>query len=110
MNKFAIVAIVAASAATFGVAGAFAQAGGDFATADANHDQKVTLEEAMGVYPTLTQPVFDQADANKDGALDETEYGTLAGLVGMPGDSASGASGASDASGASGTSSASSGG
>ena len=82
MNKLAIVTLAAVSAATFGVAGAFAQAGGDFAAIDTNHDQKVTLEEAMGPYPTLTQSLFDQADANKDGSLDEAEYGTLGGLLG----------------------------
>jgi outer membrane lipoprotein SlyB len=86
MNKLAMIAVVAASAATFGVAGAFAQSGGDFAKADANQDKTVTMEEAMGVYPTLTKTIFDQADANKDGTLDEAEFGGLSGLVGQVGD------------------------
>ena len=91
MNKLAIVAVAAISAASFGVAGAFAQAGGDFATADADHDSKVTLVEAQGQFPTLTQTIFDQADANKDGSLDETEYGTLGALVGNIGGASSSA-------------------
>ncbi len=82
MHKLALLAAVAATALTFGAAGAYAQAGGDFATADANKDGAVTFEEAMGQYNTLTQDIFDQADANKDGKLDEGEYGSLQGLVG----------------------------
>jgi hypothetical protein len=84
MKKLALLAAAAATALTFGAAGAYAQAGGDFATADANKDGSVTFEEAMGQYNTLTQDVFDQADANKDGKLDETEYASLQGLVGQP--------------------------
>jgi hypothetical protein len=84
MNKLALIG-AAALTSVFMVGGAaFAQAGGDFAKADGNTDGKVTFEEAVGVYPTLTQELFDQADANKDAALDETEYGSLAGLVGQP--------------------------
>lgn len=81
MNKLTIVAIAALSAASFGVAGAYAQAGGDFAKADGNTDGKVSMTEALGVYPTLTQAQFDQVDTNKDGSLDEAEFGTLAGLL-----------------------------
>ena len=36
-----------------------------------------TSTKRMGVYPTLTQDQFDQADANKDGKLDAAEFGTL---------------------------------
>ena len=82
MNKLALMVAAAATVATFGVAGAYAQAaGGDFAKADANKDGSVTMEEAMGVYPTLTQDQFTKADANADGKLDEAEFGTLAGLT-----------------------------
>ena len=81
MKKLAIVVAAAATVATFGVAGAFAQAGGDFAKADANQDASVTFEEAVGVYSTLTQDQFNKADANADGKLDEAEFGTLQGLT-----------------------------
>lgn len=83
MNKFALVAAAALAATTFGVAGALAQAGStdSFDTADANNDGSVSFEEAMGVFPTLTQQLFDQADADHSGALDETEFGSLQGLT-----------------------------
>lgn len=80
VNKLTITAIAAVSAALFGVSGAYAE-GGNFANVDADHDSKVTLTEATGAYPTLTQAQFDQADSNKDGSLDEAEFGTLAGLL-----------------------------
>lgn len=89
MKKLTIVAIAALSAASFGVAGAYAQAGGDFAKADGNTDGKVSMTEALGVYPTLTQAQFDQVDTNKDGSLDEAEFGTLAGLLPTQNDSSS---------------------
>jgi hypothetical protein len=81
MNKLTIVAVAAVSAALFGVSGAIAQAGGDFASVDGNKDGKVDMTEATGVYPGLTQAQFDQADTNKDGSLDEAEFGSLAGLM-----------------------------
>jgi len=89
MKKLAILAAAAATALTFGAVGVYAQAGGDFATADANKDGSVTFEEAMGQYNTLPQDIFNQADANKDGKLDETEYASLQGLVGQPSGDAS---------------------
>src|SRR3569623_621725 len=89
MKKLAILAAAAATALSFGAVGVYAQAGGDFATADANKDGSVTFEEAMGQYNTLTQDIFNQADANKDGKLDETEYASLPGLVGQPSGDAS---------------------
>jgi hypothetical protein len=82
MNKLAIVAAAALATATFGMSAAFAQdATGDFAKADANKDGSVTLEEAMGVYPTLTQDLFTKADANADGKLDAGEFAALVGLT-----------------------------
>jgi len=82
MNKLALVVAAAATVATFGMAGAYAQqAGGDFTKADANKDGSVTFEEAVGVYSSLTQDQFNKADANADGKLDEAEFGTLAGLT-----------------------------
>ena len=81
MNKIAIYAAAAVTAVSFGVGGALAQAGGDFAKADANKDGAVTQEEAMGVFPTLTADLFTKADANADGKLDETEFAALQGLT-----------------------------
>ncbi|HZY69047.1 MAG TPA: hypothetical protein VFE52_10685, partial [Devosia sp.] len=85
MNKLALVAAAALSAATFGVA-AIAQESdttqaGDFDNVDANKDQLVSWDEAVGVYPTLTQDLFNQADANGDGSLDEAEFISLEGLT-----------------------------
>lgn len=84
MNKFALVAAAALSVATFGTAAAYAQAGSTdkFGDVDGNKDGMVTMTEAMGAYPTLTQAIFDQADANHDGNLDQTEFGSLQGLIG----------------------------
>lgn len=81
MNKLALVAAAALSAASFGAA-AIAQDNttGDFGNADANNDSVVSYDEAIGVYPTLTQALFDQADANGDGSLDEAEFTALVGL------------------------------
>ena len=81
MNKIAILTAAAVTAVSFGVGGALAQAGGDFAKADANKDGFVTQEEAMGVYSTLTPDLFVKADANADGKLDETEFAALQGLT-----------------------------
>ena len=53
---------------------------GSFQKADTNKDSFLLMAEAMGVYPTLTQDLFDQADANKDGRLDAAEFGSLMGL------------------------------
>ncbi len=82
MNKLAIVAAAALTAGTFGMAAAIAQdAGGDFEKFDGNKDNVISFEEAFGAYPTLTQLLFDQADANKDGTLDEGEFTGLQGLT-----------------------------
>jgi hypothetical protein len=82
MNKLALAAAAVLTAATFGAAGAYAQAGGDFAKVDANGDNQVSFEEAQGVNPQLTQDLFDEADAHANGWLDEAEYATLQGLTG----------------------------
>lgn len=84
MNKLALVAAAALSVATLGTAAAYAQAGSTdkFGDVDGNKDGMVSMTEAMGAYPTLTQALFDQADANHDGNLDQTEFGTLEGLMG----------------------------
>ena len=53
----------------------------DFAGADANKDAIVSWDEALAVYPTLTEDLFKQADANADGSLDEAEFTALVGLT-----------------------------
>jgi hypothetical protein len=81
MKKLALLAAVSLVAAGFGGA-AMAQGTDDaFQKADANHDTFVDLTEAQGVYSTLTQAQFDQADTNKDGKLDAAEFGSLQGLT-----------------------------
>jgi hypothetical protein len=85
MNKFALVAAAALSVAAFGAA-AIAQESstseaGDFDNVDANKNEMVSWDEALGVYPTLSQVIFDQADMNDDGSLDESEYTSLEGLT-----------------------------
>jgi hypothetical protein len=53
----------------------------NFQAADANGDGHVTYDEARGIYPTLPKSLFDQADEDKNGVLDEPEYGSLQGLT-----------------------------
>jgi hypothetical protein len=101
MNKLALAAAAVLSVATFGAAGAFAQAGGDFASVDANHDNQVTFEEAVGANPQLTQDLFNQADADGNGYLDEAEFGTLQGLTAGTGANSTGTSSSAEASDAS---------
>ena len=84
MNKLALIAAAALSAATFGAA-AIAQDSttsdtGNFGSVDANKDGFVSWDEALGAYPTLTQELFNQADGNADGTLDEAEFTALEGL------------------------------
>ena len=97
MNKLVLVAVAALTAGAFGVGASYAQAGGDFAKADANNDGVVDMTEAMGVFPNLTQDIFNKADANGDGKLDEAEYGNLQGLAGGLGDTTNGGSSSSAA-------------
>jgi hypothetical protein len=87
MNKFSLVAAAALTVATFGVTAAFAEGTDDFAMADGNKDKVVSYDEARGAFPTLAQSIFDQADANKDGSLDEAEFGSLKGLTAANGGS-----------------------
>ena len=81
MNKLAIIAAAALTAATFGASAIAQETVGDFATADANKDAIVSWDEALAVYPTLTEDLFKQADANADGSLDEAEFTALVGLT-----------------------------
>jgi hypothetical protein len=82
MNKLAFVAAAALSVAAFGAA-AVAQdtSVADFDKVDANKDAVVSWDEALGAYPTLTQELFTQADANADGSLDASEFTALVGLT-----------------------------
>lgn len=95
MNKLAILAATALAAATFGTA-AMAQetTATDFASVDANKDAVVSWDEALAVYPTLTEDLFKQADANADGNLDEAEYTALQGLTAGAADSTTSSSAA----------------
>jgi hypothetical protein len=85
MNKLALIAAAALAATSFGAA-AIAQDAtqsetGNFDSVDANADGFVSWDEALGAYPTLTQEIFNQADANGDGTLDEAEFTALEGLT-----------------------------
>jgi hypothetical protein len=85
MNKLALIAAAALTAASFGAA-AIAQDAtqsetGNFDSVDANKDGFVSWDEALGAYPTLTQEIFNQADTNADGTLDEAEFTGLEGLT-----------------------------
>ena len=46
----------------------------DFATADADNDGQVTVEEAAAAAPEITEEKFKEADANSDGTLSAEEY------------------------------------
>ena len=46
-----------------------------FRSADTNGDRLLSYDEAAGVYPPLTQPIFDALDLNDDGRLDKEELG-----------------------------------
>lgn len=64
--------IAIALAAIFMSGGAFAAE--EFATADANGDGQVTMEEAAAAAPEITEEQFKEADANGDGTLSAEEY------------------------------------
>lgn len=48
-----------------------------FTTADANADGVISMEEAKVALPEVEEAKIVAADANNDGALDETEYTAL---------------------------------
>jgi len=64
--------IAIAAGAMFMSGAAFAAE--EFATADANADGQVTMEEAAAAAPEITEEKFKAADANSDGTLSAEEY------------------------------------
>ena len=48
-----------------------------FESVDANQDGFVTYEEISAVVPTMTEDVFNAADANQDSMLDPAEFVTV---------------------------------
>ena len=81
MNKLAIIAAAALATVSFGAFAQDSSTTGDFDKVDANKDAMVSWDEALGAYPTLTEDLFKQADANADGSLDATEFIALQGLT-----------------------------
>lgn len=49
----------------------------DFATADADGNGTVSMEELKAVMPDVSEDKVKAADANGDGQLDEEEYAAL---------------------------------
>ena len=74
MNKLALAAAAALTLGTFSVAVIAQEDPTDFNTVDSNKDGVVTFEEALAVHASLSQLIFDQADTNGDGTLDEAEF------------------------------------
>jgi hypothetical protein len=90
MSKTATIAASAAAVfVCFGGAAVLAGTDGQgtdfFARVDANNDGVITRIEAQGPFPTLTDHLFDKADENHDGVLEEVEWPLLEGLVGAIG-------------------------
>ena len=88
MNKLALVAVAALTAATFGTAAIAQDAPAvdlavDITAVDTNIDGFVDLAEAQVLFPALTQEQFTTADVNADGRLDATEYGALSASLGI---------------------------
>lgn len=82
-------ASTAAAFVCFGSAAVLAGTDGQgtdfFSRVDANNDGVITRVEAQGPFPTLTDHLFDMADENHDGVLEEVEWPLLEGLVGAIG-------------------------
>lgn len=81
MKNLAIVAVTGLMLSGLAASAVMAEDGSEkFINTDANKDNIVSMAEAQGAYPTLTQVLFDQADANHDGNLDAAEFTALEGL------------------------------
>jgi hypothetical protein len=52
-----------------------------FRSTDANNDGAVSMSEAQGIYNTLSLNLYNSADADGDGWLDESEFYSLGGLT-----------------------------
>lgn len=63
---------------------AFAQAGTDFATVDADASGGITFEEAVVAWPDLTQDAFTAADIDANGELSAEEYDALVAAAATP--------------------------
>ena len=81
MNKITIITAIAMTVVSIGTSASYAEGNNDFNMVDGNRDNMVSYDEARGAFPTLAQSIFDQVDANKDGMLDESEFGELQGLT-----------------------------
>ena len=77
MKKIAFAAAAAITAGAFGLAGVAQDNSSDFQRADGNKDGSVSFEESIIVNSTLSRSLFDQADTNGDGVLDEGEFLSL---------------------------------
>ena len=82
MNKLALLAAAAITAATFGSVAIAQDMETAFVNADGNKDKVVSYDEAQGAVSTLTPDQFATADANGDGTLDEGEFIGLLTLFG----------------------------
>lgn len=51
-----------------------------FRNSDANNDGVISMSEAQGIYNTLNIQLYNSADSNGDGWLDEGEFYSLGGL------------------------------
>jgi len=71
------------SAATLLVAGVSTTAMAEdfFLSSDGNNDGVISMTEAQGVYNTLSLNLFNSADSDGDGLLDEGEFYSLGGLT-----------------------------
>lgn len=73
-------AILAATSLMIAGVGTTAMAETAFTIADGNKDFQISLPEAMGAYSTLNANLFNLADSDGDGWLDEGEFYLLGGL------------------------------
>ena len=72
--------ILAASSLLVAGLASTAMAGDLFDISDANHDNVISMSEAQGTYNTLNIQLYNSADENGDGWLDEGEFFALGGL------------------------------
>lgn len=77
MNKAVFAAAAALTAGAFGLAAIAQDNSSDFARADGNHDGAISYSESLVVNSRLDRNLFDMADANDDGVLDEGEFQSL---------------------------------